>query len=171
MSAQDDDGPLQARHKPPSNLERPRELVIACAPLRSNVNLSRILRTAGCCGVERVIACGAVKVVDKIARDAATTVHVEVHRTLLPQLARLRADGFRLAALEQAENSVSLHHYAFERRTALILGNEREGLDADVLRQVHDIVEIPVYGLPYAYNVATAAAMAMYEYCRQFPRG
>ena len=32
-------------------------------------------------------------------------------------------------------------------------------------------VEIPVWGLPYAYNVANATAMALYEYCRQFPRG
>ena len=26
---------------------------------------------------------------------------------------------------------------------------------------------IPVFGLPYSYNVATATAMALYEYCRQ----
>jgi tRNA G18 (ribose-2'-O)-methylase SpoU len=33
------------------------------------------------------------------------------------------------------------------------------------------VVEIPVYGLPHSYNVATATTMALYEYCRQFPRG
>jgi tRNA G18 (ribose-2'-O)-methylase SpoU len=27
-----------------------------------------------------------------------------------------------------------------------------------------------VFGLPYSHNVATATAMAMYEYCRQFAR-
>ena len=31
--------------------------------------------------------------------------------------------------------------------------------------------EIPVYGLPYAHNVATATAMALYEFCRQYPEG
>ena len=40
-----------------------------------------------------------------------------------------------------------------------------------VLRMLDDVVEIPVYGLPHSYNVATATAMALYEYCRQFPRG
>jgi tRNA G18 (ribose-2'-O)-methylase SpoU len=34
-----------------------------------------------------------------------------------------------------------------------------------------EVVEIPVYGLPYSYNVVTAATMAMYEYCRQYPTG
>jgi tRNA G18 (ribose-2'-O)-methylase SpoU len=33
------------------------------------------------------------------------------------------------------------------------------------------VVEIPVYGLPYSYNVATATAMALYEFCRQYPSG
>ena len=42
---------------------------------------------------------------------------------------------------------------------------------AAVLALVDDVVEIPVYGLPFSYNVATAAAMALYEYCRQFPEG
>jgi tRNA G18 (ribose-2'-O)-methylase SpoU len=53
----------------------------------------------------------------------------------------------------------------------LIVGNERTGLTDDVLALVDAVVEIPVYGLPYAHNVATAAAMALYEYCRQFPDG
>ena len=32
------------RHKPPRELAQPRELLVVCAPLRSNVNLSRIVR-------------------------------------------------------------------------------------------------------------------------------
>ena len=48
----------QLRHKPPVPLERPRELVVACAPMRSNVNLSRIVRTAGCCAAARLVCCG-----------------------------------------------------------------------------------------------------------------
>jgi tRNA G18 (ribose-2'-O)-methylase SpoU len=51
------------------------------------------------------------------------------------------------------------------------LGHERDGLNPDVLRLLDHVVEIPVYGLPFSHNVATAAAMALYEYCRQFPSG
>ena len=39
------------------------------------------------------------------------------------------------------------------------------------LRYVDVVVEIPVWGLPYAYNVATSAALALYEYCKQWPAG
>jgi tRNA G18 (ribose-2'-O)-methylase SpoU len=146
-------------------------LVIASVPLRSNVNLSRIVRVAGCCGVERVIAAGPAKVIAKIARDGADTVLIEQHRTLSPVLERLRDDGYRLVGLEQTSGSQNMHSYSFVRRTALVIGNERTGLSEEILCLLDDAVEIPVWGMPYSYNAATAAAMALYEYCRQFPDG
>jgi tRNA G18 (ribose-2'-O)-methylase SpoU len=159
------------RHKPPSPLDRPRELLIACAPLHSNVNLSHIIRLAGCAGVERVIGCGHAKLIDKIARDGADTVQLEIHRTLPPVLKHLKSDGYQLVGLEQTTGSESLPDFQFQRRTALVVGNERLGLTQEELAVIDRVVEIPVYGLPYAYNVHTAVAMAVYEYCRQFPRG
>src|SRR5688572_28205545 len=92
------------RHKPPRKLIRPREIVLACAPMRSNVNLSRIARVAGCCGLERIICIGTAKLDRKIARDSAETLHIETHRTLAPVLDELRADGYRLVGLEQTSN-------------------------------------------------------------------
>jgi tRNA G18 (ribose-2'-O)-methylase SpoU len=162
---------VHLRHKPPSSLDRPRELVVACAPLRSNINLSHIVRVAGGSAVERVICCGQGKVVGKIARDGAEAVPVEIHRTLPPVLRTLREAGYRLVGLEQTTESSSLHTYAFQRRTALVVGNERLGLTEDILELLDDVVEIPVWGLPYSYNVVTATTMALYEYCRQFPSG
>ncbi len=139
--------------------------------MNSNVNLSRIVRVASCSGVTRVIACGTAKVIDKIARDGADAIEIETHRTLPPVLKELKAAGHRLVGLEQTTNSQSLYTFAFERQTVLIIGNERSGLADEVLALLDHVVEIPVFGLPYSYNAATAATMAIYEYCRQFPRG
>jgi tRNA G18 (ribose-2'-O)-methylase SpoU len=162
---------LHERHKPPSALERPRELIVACAPLRSNVNLSRIVRLASCSGVLKLIACGTAKVIGKIARDGADAIEIETHRTLPPVLKELKRAGYQVVGLEQTTNSENLHTFHFDRKTLLVVGNERSGLTDDVLTLLDHVVEIPVYGLPYSYNVATATTMAVYEYCRQFPRG
>lgn len=159
------------RHKPGTPLERPRELVVACVPMRSNVNVSQIARTASAVGAERLILTGAAKLINKIARDGAEALPLSIHRTLPPVLQRLRADGYRLVGLEQTTGSVSLYTHAFERRTALVIGNERLGLSEEVLGLLDDVVEIPVYGMPHSYNAAIATSIALYEYCRQFPRG
>ncbi len=119
---------VHERHKPLTKLVRPRPLVVACAPLRSNVNLSRIVRAASCSGVGRVIACGTAKIIGKIARDGADTIDVEVHRTLAPVLKQLKAEGYHLVGLEQTTGSQNLHGFAFQRQSVLVVGNERAGL-------------------------------------------
>lgn len=163
--------PVHERHKPPRGLDQPRELVLACSPLRSNINLSRILRTASCCGITRVIACGRPKIDAEIARDGAQTIGLELHRSLPPVLQKLKSEGYVLVGLEQTSQSQDLHQFSFPRRMVLVVGNERHGIDEASLRLLDAVIEIPVYGLPYSYNVASATDMALYEYCRQFPSG
>ena len=156
------------RHKPPTQLESPRELLLVLAPMRSNVNLSRIVRLAGCAGITRVIQCGQGKVDREIARDAIDVVEIVLRRSLTPVLEQLREDGYTRVGLEQTTNSICLFDFEFKRKTALEIGAEREGLDEQELDRLDDVVEIPVYGQPYSYNVATATTMAVYEYCRQY---
>lgn len=162
---------VHQRHKPLVPLNQPRELVLVCAPLRSNVNFSRIVRAAGCSGVQRIVACAPARIDPDIARIDHTQIEVAVHRTLPPVLQKLKAQGYTLVGLEQTTNSVSIYDFSFPRRSAIIVGNERQGLTEDLLAMMDQVVEIPVYGLPFAHNVATATAIALYEYCRQFPQG
>lgn len=161
----------QVRHRPAAQLDRPRELLVVCAPFRSQANLAGIVRTAGCCGVTRLITCGNPKIDSTIARDSTDVLEIEKRRSLAPVLRTLRTEGYAVVGLEQTTNSVNLHDYAFPRRTALVIGNERLGLTGEELSHVDTCVEIPVWGLPHSYNVATATAMALYEYCKQYPRG
>ena len=145
--------------------------MIACPPLRSHVNLSRIVRLAGCCGIDRVIVCGNAKVDPKIARDGADSVQLEARRSLPPVLRKLSQEGYHLVGLEQTNRSQNLHEFKFQHKTCLVIGSERQGITEDVLECLDETIEIPVWGLPYSYNVATATTMAIYEYCRQFPEG
>lgn len=154
------------RHKQPL-AGGAQELVLACPPLHSNINLSRIVRTAGCLGVRRIIVSGPGRVDRKIARDGADQVEIEVRRSLAPVLKKLREDGRTLVGLEQASGSQWIHDYAFPLQSVLVLGHERLGIETEILRLLHAVVEIPIFGLPHSLNVATAASMAMYEYCRQ----
>lgn len=159
----------QVRHQSFAKLSQPRDLLVACPAFRSNVNLSRLVRLAGCVAIPRIITCGSGKVDPTIARDAADHVNIDRRRSLGPILKELAAQGYRLVGLEQADRSVSLFEFQFPRKMVLVIGNERLGIESELLAMMQDIVEIPVYGPPHAYNVVTAATMAIYEYCKQFP--
>jgi len=139
--------------------------------MRSHVNLSHIVRTCGCFGITRVIACGAAGLHGRIARDGADSVALEVHRSLPPVLDRLRGEGFQLVGLEQATGAERLFSFAFVPRTVIVVGNERSGLEPDSLSRLDRVAEIPMAGLPHSLNAATSAAIAIYEYCRQHPAG
>ena len=161
----------QIRHKPQTALQQPREAIVVCPALKSNINLSRIVRLVSCAGITKIITNGNPKLDPKIARDGASQVEVVQKRTLLPVLKQLKAYGFHLVGLEQTDDSQNLFEYRYQRKTALLIGHERHGIADDELDLTDDCIEIPVYGLPYSYNVVTATTMAVYEYCRQFPSG
>ena len=137
--------------------------------MRSHVNLSHIVRTCGCFGIARVVATGAAGLHGKIARDGAESVTLDVHRSLPPVLDRLKAEGYELVGLEQATGSERLFSFRFRPRTVLVVGNERAGLEPEELARLDRVAEIPMAGLPHSLNAATAAAIAIYEYCRQHP--
>jgi len=121
--------------------------------------------------VTKILTSGNGKVDQTIARDGVDHVAISTHRTLLPVLKKLKSQGKRLIGLEQTTGSIDIHQYQFPREAVLLIGHERHGIRDDELELLDDAIEIPVYGLPHSYNVATATAMALYEYCRQFPNG
>lgn len=139
--------------------------------MRSHINLSHIVRTCGCFGIRRVIACGAAGIHARIARDGAEAVAIDVHRSLPPVLDRLRADGYEIVGLEQTTNSEPLFTFSFAARTAIVIGNERTGLTDEELARLDRVAEIPMAGMPHSLNAATSTAIAVYEYCRQWPEG
>jgi len=130
-----------------------------------------MVRLAGCFGIPEIVHCGNSKIDRDIARDAADCVKITSRRTLAPVVNKLRKQGYHCVGLEQTTNSSLLYEFEFQRKTALVIGAEREGLSQEVLDELDAVVEIPVYGQPASFNVVTATTMAAYEYCRQFPNG
>mgnify|MGYP001581510909 CR=1 FL=1 len=118
---------------------------------------------AGCCGIQEVIATGQAKLGNKIARDGAESVKLTVKNSLPPVLKKLKQEGYVLVGLEQTTNSTRLSEYVFPKKTALVIGSEREGLADACLELLDAVVEIPVWGMPYSCNAATAASVAVYE--------
>ena len=78
-------------------------------------------------------------------------------------ISEFKADGFIVLALEQTPRSVELQTYAPDSDTVLIVGNEVEGVDSQVLKACDQVLAIPMAGQKESFNVAAAAAMALYH--------
>lgn len=75
----------------------------------------------------------------------------------------LRKDGYTIYALEQTQDAKPLPDFMPPERIALVVGREVEGLEQNVLAVCDGALEIPMRGQKESFNVAQAAAMALYH--------
>lgn len=75
----------------------------------------------------------------------------------------LRSCGMKIIALEQSAKAINLPEFKPPENCALIVGPEVTGLEGEVLDQTDEIVEIPMQGKKESFNVAVAAAIALYH--------
>lgn len=164
-----------------------REIVLVAHNLRSTHNVGSLLRTAEGLGVAKVYLTGYTPYpllfddrrlphlsrkinaqIAKTALGAEQTQGWERRENVFALLDELVSQGFTTAALEQAENSLSLPEYRPPGKVALILGREVEGIEPEVLAACRLAMEIPMFGQKESFNVVQAAAMAVYH-CRFAP--
>lgn len=103
--------------------------------------------------------------IQKTALGAETSQSWRQFDSLPPALVQLKAEGYRIAAVEQAVNSTSLPEFRPPDKLALLVGREVEGVEPEVLTMMDDILEVPMFGHKESFNVVQAAAMALYH-CR-----
>lgn len=163
------------------------EIIIIAHNIRSTHNVGAIFRTAEGLGITKIILSGytpypLVKsnnspsaVRDPRLPHIAEKLHSQIHKTALgaeeivpfeyheePPLAELIANGYRLVALEQDEKSIPLQDYTTPQKVALLLGEEVHGIEAALLAQCQDILEIPMVGKKESFNVSVATGIALY---------
>lgn len=153
----------------------PRHSLVVCAVLVENpMNLGGLCRTAEALRLEAlVIKDESIAQTRKFRQLAVTTYQWQPLVTCLPAdlpawLQQQRQRGYTLLALTPHPQATPLMQTVFPARAVLVVGRELTGIPAAVLDLCDQIVAIPQYGLVQSLNVQTAAAMAAYEYIRQW---
>ena len=139
--------------------------VVVADNIRSAFNAGGILRTADFFGAERLVFCGYTPLPDtpqvvKTALGAEGSTPWESVADVRDAVDRLRAEGRRVYALETADGAKDIASFVPEFPCALLLGNERFGLDPDVVASADDVLEIRSHGLKNSLNVVSALAVA-----------
>ena len=121
--------------------------------VRSLQNVGAFFRTGDAFAVERIALCGITATppnrdIHKTALGAELTVPWTYHKTTEECIARLRAEGYRVYAVEQVEGAVMLGDFRAEPgvKYALVFGNEVMGVGQQAVDMCHGAIEIPQAG-------------------------
>lgn len=150
----------------------PKNPVIAVLEnVRSAYNVGSVFRTADAFLIESIYITGYTarpphKEIKKTALGAEDTVDWRYFPTAKEAIAELKRSGFKVFAVEQVENSVSLEKFDHDGPIAVIFGNEVSGVEQSTIALCDGCIEIPQQGMKHSLNIATAAGVVLWELIR-----
>ena len=148
----------------------PNPLALVCESVEKPGNLGAMLRTADAVGADAVVA--ATPITDwgnpNIVRASKGTVFAVpvAAADSTDVLAWARAGGLRVVAATPDTDTV-FTDVDLAGPTAIAVGSEKHGLTSTWLESADVRVRIPMAGLANSLNVATSAAIILYEAHRQ----
>jgi 23S rRNA (guanosine2251-2'-O)-methyltransferase len=139
--------------------------------VRSMHNIGSIFRTSDGFAVEQICLCGITaqpphREIEKTALGATQSVNWTYHEDAVSAVKQLRADGYQIIAIEQAENSLMLNEFIPNKNTkyALIFGNEVNGVSDEVMQIIDTCIEIPQFGTKHSFNIVVSAGIVLWDF-------
>ncbi|MET0243659.1 MAG: RNA methyltransferase [Flavitalea sp.] len=149
------------------------EIVAVLDNIRSMHNVGSVFRTADAFLLEGLVLCGYTpqpphRDIHKTALGATETVKWQYAPTTAEAVQKLKSEGYRVFAIEQAEDSIPLHAFSFNDndKLAVVFGNEVTGVDDNVLALCDGCIEIPQLGMKHSLNISVAAGIVLWELVR-----
>ncbi|XP_069786930.1 probable methyltransferase TARBP1 isoform X2 [Narcine bancroftii] len=148
-------------------------LIVVASLIDKSTNLGGLCRTSEIFGASALVVRNRHCVNDKefqalsvLAEQWLTVIEVRPDQ-LVNYLQQKKTEGYTIIGVEQTVNSQDLAHYTFPEKTLLLLGNEREGIPANLIQHLDVCVEIPQRGIIRSLNVHVSGALLVWEYTRQ----
>ena len=147
-------------------------IIIVLDNIRSLSNVGAFFRTADAFHIGELFLCGITacpphREIHKTALGADETVKWRYFATTEAASQALKAEGYRIYAVEQVEGSVALQDFKFKPQTAYILGNEVEGVSEEALPYCDGAIELPQEGTKHSINVSVCAGIVMWKIFEQ----
>lgn len=147
-------------------------IIIVLDNIRSLSNVGAFFRTADAFRIKELFLCGITacpphREIHKTALGADETVKWRYFDTTEAACQALKAEGYKIFAVEQVVGSVPLQDFGFESHTAYILGNEVEGVSEDALPYCDGAIELPQAGTKHSINVSVCAGIVMWKLFEQ----
>lgn len=150
------------------------DLTVVLEGVRDIHNVNGILRTcdgAGVFEVHLLYTNGVFPNFHQVGRrssmGARKWVEKRLHDNTATCFGTLRREGFRILASRLDDEAKELGEVDFTGPTAIVLGNEHDGVSPEAASFADETFRIPMLGVAQSLNVSVAAGIALYEGVRQ----
>ncbi|XP_043277155.1 uncharacterized protein [Venturia canescens] len=148
-------------------------IIVVASLIDRAPNLGGLARTCEIFGAKELVI-GSLKYVEDrefqtlsmSAEKWITITEVKAH-LLKNYLLEQRLNGWKLVGAEQTANSTNLNEMEFDKKTILLLGNEKDGIPANLIPLLDTCVEIPQNGVVRSLNVHVTGAICIWQYAKQ----
>ena len=145
-------------------------IVIVLDNIRSLNNIGSVFRTADAFLIEAIYLTGITakpphREINKTALGATETVEWLYFSTTYEAVMHAKDKGYKIAAIEQADQSVFLHEFIPEENTpyAFVFGNEVFGVEDEVVEQSDICIEIPQFGTKHSLNISVSVGVVLWD--------
>ncbi|GKT33205.1 hypothetical protein ADUPG1_007189, partial [Aduncisulcus paluster] len=185
---------------------RAHNIIVLASLLEKPVNMGGLCRACEILGIQELVLPDRSVLRNSDFRSAAvsSSSHQPLRfinrlKSIESYIDELKQQSYRIVALEQASESVSLEQYDFvsvlgkqlaqqeegfgqqpvksqsvssqgTRGIVVLVGNERKGVPSDLLRCVDDVIEIPCFGTVRSFNARVATVLVLWECIAQLRR-
>ena len=145
-------------------------LIVVLDNIRSCNNIGSVFRTSDALLIEKIYLCGITATppnaeIRKTALDAEKSVEWSYFEQTEDAVAELKNNGYKVFAIEQVENSISLPNFTPtpSEKLAIIFGNEVKGVQQKVVDLCDGSIEIPQYGTKHSFNISVCAGIVLWD--------
>ena len=102
------------------------------------------------------------KVSNRVSQGADKWLTVQRWKNTTECLTNLKSQGYRIFATT-LEKGRPIDEFKFDQKTAIIFGNEKNGVSEEALSLTDERVFIPMQGFVQSFNISVAAALTFYH--------
>lgn len=133
-------------------------------------NVSAVLRSAEAMGFQcaHVIELGEkFKSANRVTQGADKWLDVKKWKSTSECTTELKRLGYKILATHLDARAKPIAEMDFTRPTAIVFGNEKDGISKEMIEQADQTIIIPMAGFVQSFNISVAAAIAFYHAQRE----
>ena len=144
-------------------------IVVLLDNVRSLHNVGSVFRTCDAMAIEKLYLGGITakpphREIQKTAIGATESVKWEHIDHTESVVLKYKSMGYRIIAVEQTVNSMSLTKYKWnDKKTMIIFGNEVDGVNQNIIDMADLSIEIPQWGTKHSFNISVSAGIILWD--------